>query len=156
MRSFLLPLQEQLEERSKEVEDFKAELRQVREENSRLQSEVSTMTTKYDTSKPIVPETGKPPVMEETKTESKSVLERKVKELKDVNVEQKRVIESLTLTNSNLQYEIKQLLNENSELKSKTIPRSGFNFKWSFIIGLFVGAFVWLKFGNIIKKIWKK
>lgn len=134
------------------IENLQRDLQHTREENSKLMSEVSSKTTKYDTSKPIVPETGKPPVAEETVTESKTSLEKKLTETETENIELRRENTLLTTEKTNLGYKVDQLREENRELKSKTTPQAGFNFRlalWSLIIGAVLGIlgylFLWPK-----------
>ena len=102
----VMRLQEQLVDRSRDVSVLNEELRRAREENSRLQEEVSRHEIEYDTDKPIVPETGKPPVKKETTTESKSVMEKAVKDFEEVKAWYERRIEGMATKVSNLEYEL--------------------------------------------------
>ncbi len=159
--SAVMRFQSQLNEKTKENETLNVEINRFREENIRLQNEVSSKTTKYDTSKPIIPETGKPPVSEETHTESKTLLESKLSESETDNRELRKENSSLTVTKTNLEYEVEQLRKENKKLKYKTVQQTGFNFRlagWSFAVGLIVGMLLWWKFGSMIKsfRLWKK
>lgn len=158
----VLSLQEQLEVKDLEIDNLKSDLQLVRSENTLLQNEVSTKTTKYDTSKPIVPETGKPPVSEETHTESKTSLEKKLSETETENKELRKENTTITTYNSNLQYQVEQLKNENRTLKARIIPvtlwQKIIGYVYGCFVGIVIGALLWWRFGNTIKsfRLWKK
>lgn len=69
-------LRDSLHRQEKKIAILEIDLLRTKEENSKLTNEVSRYETYYDTSKPIVPETGKPPIASEITTISKSQLKR--------------------------------------------------------------------------------
>ncbi len=158
----VLKLQSQLSEKTKENELLKTEINRFREDNIRLQEEVSKYEIEYDTSAPIVPETGKPPVKKETTTSSTSLLEKKLNESEKITAELQRENVSLQTKNTNLEYEVKQYRKIDAEYKSKRVPQTGFNFRlvfWSLVIGAILGIlghlFLWPKAGRCIKALIK-
>lgn len=100
---------------------------------------MSRYETYYDTDKPIVPETGKPPISSEITTISKSQLEKTIKEYEKLNTEYRIENESITRINRNQELIIETLKDENRELKEKIIPNAGFNLN-SFLWGIATGA----------------
>lgn len=130
-------LQMELSQSELQVSDLKLELNRAKSENTRLNSEIFRLETLYDTSKPIDPSTGKPPVQSEITTITKSELERTIQEKETLIQEFRREVETLATKNSNLELEVKSLKQENSDLKTKTVP--SFNLK-SFLWGVLAGA----------------
>lgn len=120
------------------VEMMKSEIKATREENARLQSEVSTHEIKYDTAAQLKPD-GTYPKASETITESRSVLEKTIKELETTNMEYQKENKTLTRINTNLEMTVTALKDENRELKEKITPTTGFNFRL-FFSGIGVGA----------------
>lgn len=131
-------LQEENTAKSIVIENLQRELDRTREENIKLLNEVSRYETYYDTDKPIVPETGKPPVSSEITTISSSQLEKNLKEQVKLNAEYRIENETLTRINRNQELIIQSLIEENRDLKEKTIPTTGFNIKL-FLIGVGTG-----------------
>lgn len=132
-------LQEENTAKSIVIENLQRELDRTREENIKLLNEVSRYETYYDTDKPIVPETGKPPIASEITTISKSQLEKNLKESEKLNAEYRIENESLTRINRNQELIIESLKEENRDLKEKTTPTTGFNIKlflWGVIAGI--------------------
>ena len=88
---------------------LKRDLQRLRDENLRLVNESSTHQISYDTSAPLNPQTGKPPIASESFTVSKSTLEETKKEyetlLQTASVEN----EILTRQNHNLQLIVEKL-----------------------------------------------
>lgn len=130
-------LQMKLAQKEVQVSSLELELNKTKSENTRLNSEIFRLETLYDTSKPVDPSTGKPPVQSEITTIAKSELERTIQEKETLIQEFRREVETLTTKNSNLELEVESLRQENSELKTKTVP--GFNLK-SFLWGMAAGA----------------
>jgi len=133
----VVSLQTELSVKNAIIENMKTDLERTRDENVRLQDEVSKHEVEYDTSEPINPQTGKPPVKKETTTNSKSVLERRVEDYEVQLTEYKKEVETLTLSKSNLEYELNMVKRENSDIKTNSAPV--FNLK-SFLWGIVTGA----------------
>ena len=121
------------------VASLQIDLQRLREENIRLLNETSTHQISYDTSAPVNPGTGKPPIASESFTISKSSLEEAKKEyetlLQNLTIEN----ESLTRQNHNLQLTVEKLTNENKQFTEKKTTSPGINFKF-FLFGLFFGV----------------
>lgn len=130
-------LQIKLAQKEVQVSSLELELNKTRSENTRLNSEVSSKRTEYDTSRPVNPDTGKPPVSSETETHTKSQLEKDIQEKETVIQEFRKEVKTLTTKNSNLELEVESFKQENSDLKSKTVP--DFNLKW-FLWGIGIGV----------------
>lgn len=131
-------LRDSLHRQEKKIAILEVDLLRTKEENSKLTNEVSRYETYYDTSKPIVPETGKPPVSSEITTISSSQLEKNLKEQVKLNAEYRIENETLTRVNRNQELIIQSLQEENRDLKEKTTPTTGFNIKL-FLIGVGTG-----------------
>ncbi len=58
------------------ITNMQSDLQRLRDENLRLLNETSTHQISYDTSAPVNPQTGKPPITSEVITISKSTLEQ--------------------------------------------------------------------------------
>lgn len=114
------------------------DLERSKEENINLLNEVSRYETYYDTSKPLNPETGKPPIASEITTISSSQLEKNLKESEKLNAEYRVENEMLARINRNQEFIIESLKQENRELKQKTTPTTGFNIKL-FLAGVGTG-----------------
>lgn len=116
---------------------LQSDLQRLRDENIRLLNESSTHQISYDTSAPVSPQTGKPPIASESYIVSKSTLEESKKEyetlLQTASLEKK----TLTEQNLNLQLTVEKLTNENKQLTEKTAS-PGFNLK-PFLAGLISG-----------------
>ena len=133
----VLTLRNELQKKVVEVELLKTDLERKRDENTRLQSEASTHQINYDTDAPLKPD-GTYPIASETKTESKSLYEKTVKEYEKKLSAYEKKTDSLISTITDLRTEVKVLTNENTELKSKETQTTGFNFRL-FFIGVIVG-----------------
>lgn len=135
---------------------LETDLERTRAENIALMSEVSRYERYYDTSKPISPQTGKPPVSSEITTISKSQLEKNLKESEKLNAEYRIENESLTRINRNQELIIESLREENRDLKEKTTPTTGFNFRlffWGMVAGIAVSVLIYFAVRNI-RKYW--
>ncbi len=143
-------LQEQILSKNLSIENLQRELSKTREENSRLQEFIYKYEIYYDTSLPVIPETGKPPISAEITTESKRSLEKTIKELETINLEYRKEVEALSVKNSNLELTVESLKEENKELLDKTTPTTGFNFKL-FLAGISTGMILIIVLGLFIK-----
>ena len=142
----LVKLKNEVTELRTENSLLQSEINRFRSENSRLQSDVSSNTIKYDTSKPIIPETGKPPVLEETNTKTLSLLENQLNEVETDKKELSKENTSLTVKVTNLENQIEVLSEENEDLKSKIVPVTLWGrikgYVWGFVVGIVVGVVV--------------
>lgn len=137
----IVSLQTELSVKNKIIENLQTDLERMREENTRLLSESSSHTINYDTNAPVNPETGEYPKSSETKTESKYLVEKTIKEMETLKQEHRKEVETIETLNSNLELTVEMLRQENSELRTKTVP--GFNFK-SFLWGMAAGVMILL------------
>lgn len=135
----IVSLQQQVSARNIVIEMMRSEIEAAREENVRLQGEVSKHEINYDTEAPVSPETGKYPIASEVITESRTTLEKSIKEFEILKQEYRKEAENLTQKNSNLELTIESLRDENRELKAKITPTTGFNFRL-FFTGMGVGV----------------
>lgn len=133
-------LNDELQKKTIEVELLKTDLERTRDENIRLQSEVSSHVINYDTGAQIKPD-GQYPKANETITQSKYIYERTIKELEVLKQQYSKKVDSLIIVNKNLQQSIELVTNENKSLSEKTTPTTGFNFKL-FLIGVIVGILI--------------
>ena len=131
-------LRDSLYRQEKKIAILEVDLLRTKEQNSKLTNEVSRYETYYDTSKPIVPETGKPPVSSEITTISKSQLEKNLKEYEKLFAEYRIENESLTRINRNQELIIESQREEIMDLEQKTTPTTGFNIRL-FLIGVGTG-----------------
>ena len=117
---------------------LQSDLQRLRDENTHLLNEASTHLISYDTTAPVNPQTGKPPIASESYTVSKSTLEQSKKEYETQL--QTVTLENATLTrqNRNLQLTVEKLTNENKQLTEKTTS-PGLNLKL-FLAGLILGV----------------
>ena len=129
-------LNDSLNKKETQIANMQTDLQRLREENTRLSNETSTHQITYDTSAPVNPQTGKPPIASESFTASKSTLEQIKKEyesqLQYLTIEN----ESLTQQNRCLQLTVEKLTNENIQLTEKIATSPGLNLKL-FLFGLF-------------------
>ena len=135
----VLSLQQQVSARNIVIEMMRSEIEATREENVRLQGEVSKHEINYNTESPVNPETGKYPIASEVITESRTMLEKSIKEFEMLKQEYRKEAEALTQKNSNLELTIESLRDENRELRAKITPTTGFNFRL-FFTGMGVGV----------------
>lgn len=135
--SQVITLKDELKKKTIEVELLKTDLERIRDENIRLQSEVSSHVINYDTGAQIKPD-GQYPKANETITQSKYIYERTIKELEVLKQQYSKKVDSLIIVNRNLQQSIELVANENKSLSEKTTPTTGSNFRL-FLIGIVVG-----------------
>ena len=136
--SAVISLKNELHAKEIQVENLQTDFKRLSDENTRLMSEASTHTVNYDTAAPVDPHTGKYPIASETITQSKSLLEKTIKEFEILEQEYNNEIFKLTRENQNLDYTLEALKEENHSLKEKITPTSGFNFKL-FFAGMIFG-----------------
>lgn len=136
--SAVISLKNELHEKEIQVENLKTDFKHLRDENTRLMSEASSHTINYDTAATVDPHTGKYPIASETITQSKSLLEKTIKEFEILEQEYNNEIFKLTRENQNLDYTLEALKEENHSLKEKITPTTGFNFKL-FFAGMIFG-----------------
>lgn len=136
--SAVISLKNELQTKEIQIENLKTDFKRLSDENTRLMSEASTHTINYDTAAPVVPHTGKYPIASETITQSKSLLEKTIKEFEILEQEYNNEIYKLTKENQNLEYTLEALKEENHSLKEKITPTTGFNFKL-FFAGMIFG-----------------
>jgi len=132
-----LTLKEVIAHQWGEIDRLKTTTERLREENTTLLNETQQHEINYDTGGIMTD--GRYPILSETITTSKSILERTIKEQENTIHEYKKEINSVTIKNSNLEYITESLRNEVKELKSKTTP--AFHFK-SFLAGIVVGFII--------------
>lgn len=147
--SQVITLKDELQKKTIEVELLKTDLERTRDENIRLQSEVSSHVINYDTGAQIKPD-GQYPKASETIVQSKSVYEKTIKQLEFLSQSYGKKVDSLITLNRNLQQSIELVTNENKNLSNKTTPTTGFNFKL-FLIGVIVGILLCFILWLIIK-----
>ncbi len=141
-----ITLRDELQKKTIEVELLKTDLERVRDENIRLQSEVSSHVINYDTGAKIKPD-GQYPKANETITLSKVVYENTIKQLEFLSQSYGKKVDSLITLNRNLQQSIELVTNENKSLSEKTTPTTGFNFRLFFIgviVGILICFILWL------------
>lgn len=134
----VISLKSELQKKVIESELLKTDLERTREEIIKLRSEVSQHEINYDTNAPLKPD-GTYPIASETKTESKTEYEQTKKEYLKIIDELKKEVQEVTTKNTNLDQEVKKITDENKELKSKTTPTTGFNFRlfgWGVLTGV--------------------
>jgi len=136
--SAVISLKNELQTKEIQIENLKTDFKRLSDENTRLMSEASSHTINYDTAAPVVPHTGKYPIASETITQSKSLLEKTIKEFEILEQEYNNEIYKLTKENQNLEYTLEALKEENHSLKEKITPTTGFNFKL-FFAGMIFG-----------------
>ena len=136
--SAVISLKNELHAKEIQVENLKTDFKRLGDENTRLMSESSSHTINYDTAAPVVLHTGKYPIASETITQSKSLLEKTIKEFEILEQEYNNEIYKLTRENQNLEFTLETLKEENHSLKEKITPTTCFNFKL-FFAGMIFG-----------------
>ena len=134
----VISLKNELHAKEIQVENLQTDFKRLSDENTRLMSESSSHTINYDTAAPVDPHTGKYPIASETITQSKSLLEKTIKEFEILEQEYNNEIYKLTKENQNLEYTLETLKEENLSLKEKITPTTGFNFRL-FFAGMIFG-----------------
>lgn len=143
-------LNDSLYKKETQIANLQNDLKRLREENTHLSNETSTHQISYDTSAPVNPQTGKPPITSESFTVSKSTLEETKKEYETQLQNLTTVNESLTLQNHNLELTVEKLTNENKQLSEIKTSSLNFNLKL-FFFGLYLGVLISFLIYLIIK-----
>ena len=134
----VISLKNELHAKEIQVENLKTDFKRLSDENTQLMSESSSHTINYDTAAPVDPHTGKYPIASETITQTKSLLEKTIKEFEILQQVYNNEIFKLTRENQNLDYTLEALKEENHSLKEKITTTTGFNFKL-FFAGMIFG-----------------
>ena len=129
-------LKDSLYNKETQIANLQVDLQRLREENTRLSNETSAHLISYDTSAPVNPQTGKPPIASERFTVSKSILEQTKKEYETLLQTTSLETEFLTRQNRDLHLTVEKLTNENKQLIEKKTTSPGLNLKF-FLFGLF-------------------
>lgn len=108
------------------------QLEASREEIVRLASESSSHIINYDTTAPVNPSTGKYPILQEIVTNTKSQLDKTIKEMESLREEYNKELNSMEQAKTNLELKVEALKVENRELKERITPTTGFNFRLFF------------------------
>lgn len=123
------------------IANLKSDLQRLREENIRLLNETSTHLISYDTTAPVNPVTGKPPIASESFIVTKSTLEQTIKNyetlLKTVSLEN----QTLTQQNHILKLAVEKMTNENIVKNSYFSQLDRLNLLFYFI-GIVIGLFL--------------
>ena len=143
-------LKDSLYKKETQITNLQIDLQRLREENTRLLNETSAHLISYDTSAPVNPQTGKPPIASERFTVSKSILEQTKKEYETLLQTTSLETEFLTRQNRDLHLTVEKLTNENKQLTEKT-NSTGFNLKL-FLFGLVAGVILSVIIYFILRK----
>lgn len=144
-------LKEEIKVKDIRISVLESDLNNIREENVSLSREVSSHVINYNTGAQINPETGKYPIANETITQSKSFLEKTIKENERLITKQSDSIQSLNNYVGTLKTEVNTLKKENKDLKEKATANTGLNLRL-LIFGLSFGAIIALIIRYFIKK----
>ena len=145
-------LNDSLYKKETQISNLQIDLQRLREENTRLLNETSTHQISYDTSAPVNPQTGKPPISSETKTVSKFFYEQAIKEYEMISTELRKNLIQTTAINITLEQEVKKLTDENKEIKQNKIPTAGLNLRL-FFAGFFIGIILAVGLFLVFKRI---
>lgn len=143
----VLKLKSEITKLTIENRTLKTDLERFREENIRLRSEVSKHEIKYNTDAPLKPD-GYYPIASEVKTISITEYEKTIKEHEKEIKELNKELQQTATKNINLEQTVEKLTEENKDLRSKTTPTTGFNFKlflWGMVAGIVLILFLKLK-----------
>jgi len=132
-------LKDSLYKKEAQLAILQTDLQRTRNENIHSINEISKHEIFYDTSTPINPDTGKPPIASEVISISKSLLEETKKELETFLQATSIENQNLTKQNIGLQLKIENLTKENEELTAKTSTSPAFNLK-IFLTGIILGV----------------
>lgn len=134
-------LKEEIKSRDIRISVLESDLSKIREQYTSLWNEVSSHVINYNTDAQINPETGKYPIANETIIQSKSFLEKTIKENERLITKQSDSIQSLNNYVGTLENEINSLKENSKDIKEKATVDSGLN-RRLFIFGLFLGAII--------------
>jgi FtsZ-binding cell division protein ZapB len=143
-------LNDSLYKKETQITNLQIDLQRLREENTRLLNETSTHQISYDTSAPVNPQTGKPPIASERFTVSKSILEQTKNEFETLLQTASLENESLSRQNRDLHLTVDKLTNENKQLTEKTKPQR-LNYKL-YLAGLISGIILLVLIYLVTKK----
>jgi hypothetical protein len=144
--SAVISLKRELDSKEIQIEVLKTDLERMREENTRLRSEASSYTINYDTTAPVDPHTGKHPIANETITQSKSLLEKTIREFETLKLVHNKEIETYKIIISDLELTIETLRNENSDLQINEISRFNFMpFVWGIVVGIILIILIYIR-----------
>jgi len=143
-------LNDSLYKKETQISNLQIDLQRLREENTRLLNETSTHQISYDTSAPVNPQTGKPPIASERFTVSKSILEQTKNEFETLLQTASLENESLSRQNRDLHLTVDKLTNENKQLTEKTKPQR-LNYKL-YLAGLISGIILLVLIYLVTKK----
>ena len=133
----VLNLSSEVSKLTKENATLKTDLERFREEVIKLRSEVSKHEINYNTDAPLKPD-GYYPIASEVKTISKTEYDRAIKEYEKVVEELTKELEVFESKVTTLEQTVEKITEENTDLKNKTTPTTGFNFKL-FLAGVLTG-----------------
>ena len=122
-----------------------------REYSEEWQKNITVKIRDYDTSVPILPETGRPPVMRETKiikTAQGAITDRQESELQEIAIQQEHTTDSITVSYKNFQHQIVE-----TESITKTKPAV----RWwqttlMWLGGIFILLIVYVIYNMILKR----
>ncbi len=133
----VLNLSSEVSKLTKENATLKTDLERFREEMIRLRSEVSMHEINYNTDAPLKPD-GYYPIASEVKTISKTEYDRTIKEYEKTIEELNKELEVAESKATTLEQTVQKVAEKNKDLKNKTTPTTGFNFKL-FLLGMVAG-----------------
>lgn len=134
--SVVASLREELNQSTVEVMTLKTDISRMREENMRLQSEITTHVINYDTNAQLK-EDGSYPVAQEIISTSKQKLERQLQERETLIKELNREVEALLIKNVNLEYELQQLKDVEGEREVEPVKK---NYWWRWLLAGFLSG----------------
>lgn len=103
--SLIYTLKDEINQKTIEAISLKSDINRIREENTRLQSEITTHIINYDTNAQLK-EDGKYPVAQEIISSTKQTLEKLLRDTQTELVEEQKLNNTLLIKISNLQYEL--------------------------------------------------
>ena len=105
-------LKSELQKKTIELQVATTDLERTREQNIKLQSDVSQHEINYDTNAQVDPQTGNYPKASETITESKSLYEKNGERIRNLDI---RISKGSRITH----YREKEFRNDSSDLKTR-------------------------------------
>lgn len=134
--SVVASLREELNQRTVEVMTLKTDINRMREENTRLQSEITTHVINYDTTAKVNPD-GQYPKAQEIISTSKQKLERQLQENETIIKELNREVEALLTKNVNLEYELQQFKDIEGGREVEPVKK---NYWWRWLLAGFLSG----------------
>ena len=135
--SLVATLREELNLKTVELMTLKTDISRMREENTRLQSEITTHVINYDTNAQLKSD-GSYPVAQEIISSSKQKLERQLQERETLIQELNREVETLLTKNINLEYELQQLKDVEREREVEGVRRGWW--RYFLVIAIMTGV----------------